>query len=319
MAPISPLTSLTNPLATVDQLESTASQVDGVSIELERSLRYHGALLTQAAGILLKLPQENTAQAVIILARFYVGSEGGSFRRNSLKVCSTINIGSGTLANSYLQDMSAASLYMTAKLSFLPQTTRALLNVYAYLTSDSSPLNGGISKLALSKPQDASSYTLSDGEYFTARQQLYHAESIILRTLSYNTRVVLSHPLALTYLQTLGLLTPTVTEESRNLAARTIALLNTALLSPQLLYLTHQPTALAVAAIYLAARELGVKLADGQWWCIWDVGREELGFLVMSLGSLQGFVEQETAYWKGRRIPVTAKEVKDEIDKREGP
>lgn len=86
MAPDSSLNSLSNPLVTVEQLEITASQLDGVPVDLERSLRYQGALLTQAAGVLLKLPQDIIAQAIIIYTRFYVGSEGGSFSKNSLEV-----------------------------------------------------------------------------------------------------------------------------------------------------------------------------------------------------------------------------------------
>ena len=86
MARESLLTFLSNPLVAVEQLESTASQADGVPAELERSLRYHGALLTQAAGILLKLPQDIIAQAIVTFSRFYVGSEGGSFGTHSIKV-----------------------------------------------------------------------------------------------------------------------------------------------------------------------------------------------------------------------------------------
>lgn len=214
-----------------------------------------------------------------------------------------------------LQDVSAASLYLTAKLSFQPQTTRALLNVYACLTSEIFSLDMNPFNVPSSKPQDLSSYTLSEGEYLTARQQLLHCESLILRTLSYTTHAVLPHSLALTYLQTLGLLPSNPTKASHDLAARTIAILNSALLSPQLLYLTHQPNALATAAIYLAARQCGVKLAEGQWWCVWDIDREELGFLVMSLGSLQGFAAQENEYWRDRRVPMTAGEVKTEVAK----
>lgn len=68
--------------------------------------------------------------------------------------------------------------------------------------------------------------------------------------------------------------------------------LNGALLSPQLLYLTHQPNALAVAAIYLAARENDVKLPEGEWWEVFDVEREELGFLVVGMRSLEGWVRE---------------------------
>lgn len=85
-----PLSSISNPLATIDQLASTSSsQLDGVPPSLESSLRLAGAELTQAAGILLRLPQEIIAQAIVIFYRFYVGSEGGSFRINAVKVRKT--------------------------------------------------------------------------------------------------------------------------------------------------------------------------------------------------------------------------------------
>lgn len=46
---------LTNPLASLEQLETTVSQCDGISEELEEDLRNVGAELIQSAGILLKL------------------------------------------------------------------------------------------------------------------------------------------------------------------------------------------------------------------------------------------------------------------------
>ena len=76
-------------------------------------------------------------------------------------------------------------------------------------------------------------------------------------------------------------------ESGSAIARRAIAHLNTALLSPQFLYLTHQPYALATAAIYLAAREVGVKLPGNEWWEVFDVDREELGFLVVAMMSMQ--------------------------------
>ena len=80
--------------------------------------------------------------------------------------------------------------------------------------------------------------------------------------------------------------------------------LNSALLSPQTLYLTHQPNALAVAAIYLAARDTDVKLPDGNWWEVFDVDREDLGFLVLAYSSLEGYAEAEKARWTGRKVPL---------------
>ena len=86
MVPEPDVSSLSNPLATVEQLSTSSSQLDGVPPDLEGSLRFAGAQLTQAAGILLRLPQEIIAQAIVIFYRFYIGSEGGSFRINALKV-----------------------------------------------------------------------------------------------------------------------------------------------------------------------------------------------------------------------------------------
>ena len=80
------LTSLSNPIVTIDQLSSSSSQLDGLSIEFENSIRFAGVQLTQAAGLLLRLPQEIIAQAIVIFTRFYTGPEGGSFLMNSAKV-----------------------------------------------------------------------------------------------------------------------------------------------------------------------------------------------------------------------------------------
>lgn len=69
---------LANPLATVSQLETSGSQLDGIPADLEDSIRFAGARLTQAAGILLRLPQEVIAQAIVLFTRFWAGPEGGS-------------------------------------------------------------------------------------------------------------------------------------------------------------------------------------------------------------------------------------------------
>ena len=310
------LYSLSNPLATVEQLSTSSSQLDGVPADLESSLRFAGAQLTQTAGILLRLPQEIIAQAIVIFYRFYVGSEGGSSRINAVNVQGIIPFPQyRNDTKQFAQDVSAASLYMTAKISFLPQSTRSILNVYAYLLSSSALLRPSLQ--ASTKP-DPESYYLSEGSYQTARVTLLQTESILLRSISFITQVTLPHHLALTYLQTLGVLPPTSTEESTTLAARTLAHLNTALLSPQLLYLTHRPPALAVAAVYLAAREAGVKLTRMEWWEVFDVDREELGFLVVALGSCEGWIRDEKERWQGTICPLTLEELEVEIKRREG-
>jgi cyclin L len=74
---------LINPLAARDQLETSGSQLDGVPPDLEKSAIYGAARLTQTAGILLRLPQNVVAQAIVICTRFWIGPDGGSLREHA--------------------------------------------------------------------------------------------------------------------------------------------------------------------------------------------------------------------------------------------
>lgn len=89
MARISTTSHLLNPLATSAQLETSASQLDGVPRDLENAVRYETMRLLQAAGILLHLPQELIAQSIVILQRFWAGPDGGSILDYNPKVCLT--------------------------------------------------------------------------------------------------------------------------------------------------------------------------------------------------------------------------------------
>ena len=83
-----------------------------------------------------------------------------------------------------------------------------------------------------------------------------------------------------------------------------------------MLYLTHQPPQLATAAVYLAAREVGIKLPDAEWWEVFDTDREELGFLCVGILSVEGYAQQERAKWEGRRAPMMVEEVEREMKRR---
>ncbi|KAL5337176.1 cyclin-like protein [Aspergillus crustosus] len=288
---ISGLKHLTNALATSEQLTSSSSGIDGVPSDLETSIRFAGTQLIQTAGVFLRLSQDIIAQAIVTFTRFWIGPEGGSLRIYSVK------------------DVSAAALYLTAKLSFQPTSPRSILNVYRFLLSkEASPLWFVNPKGSPDKPTPQH-YYLTEGRYQAQRLVLLRIESVILRTLGFYTHVALPHTITLTYLQTLGVSSPAV-------AQRAFEHLNSSLLSPQLLYLTHQPNALAVAAIYLSAREKGVKLVDGEWWEVFDVDREDLGFLVVAMQSMEGFAGAESDKWKGRILPLDVEEVDAEIERR---
>ncbi|KAI8937124.1 hypothetical protein NX059_006338 [Plenodomus lindquistii] len=280
---------LANPMATIAQLETSGSQLDGIPIDLEDSIRFAGARLTQAAGQLLRLPQEVIAQAIVVFMRFWVGSEGGS------------------LAEFGGEEVSMASLYLTTKLSAYPKSARSLINVYAYLAALPSTY---FDLATLRQKPDAASYYVSEGTYERMRTILFATEQRILRTLGFQVQVALPYTLCITYLQALDIFSH---PRASDLAKRAIAHLNTALLSPQCLYLTHQPPALATAAIYLAAREMGVKMPECEWWEVFDTDREELGFLCVGMLSLEGFAQQEKARWAGKKVPLTVQEVETEV------
>ncbi|KAI9866283.1 MAG: hypothetical protein M1813_001405 [Trichoglossum hirsutum] len=291
-----PVSHLSNPLVTPLQLSSSSSQIDGIPADLEASIRFAGARLTQAAGVSLRLPQDVVAQAIVLYSRFWV-SECGSLRMFGAK------------------DISAACLYLIAKLSSYPQSPRSILNVYAFLLSPASPLSGGRIRdvPCETNPPDPISYYLSEGTYFTQRTCLLRTEAQVLRVLGFQTHVALPYTLAINYLQALDVFGG---DSGSGLAQRTFAHLTSALMSPQLLYLTHQPPALATAAIYLAAREMGMRLPAEDWWEVFDVDREELGFLVVALKSMEGFARSEQDKWQRKEVPMTVGDVEGELEAR---
>jgi cyclin L len=279
VASYSELSQISNPIVTSLQLQTF--QNSSFSPSLSHQLSAY--LLTQAAGVLLRLPQPVIATAIVILQRHLITSSQSS---------------TTPVTKDVLQDLSAASTYLSAKLSATPLAPRSVINVYAYLNSrGSNPLQfASASKEAQNDP-NAMSYYVSEGDYERQRLNLFTHESTLLVSLGFDIHVALPHTLALTYLSALG-------ASNAALAKRVIQHLNSSLLSPQLLYLTHQPNVLAVAAIYLAAREVNVKLVEQNWWEVFDVDREGLGFCVMAMGSLNEFVEAERRSWDAHAVDV---------------
>lgn len=196
-----------------------------------------------------------------------------------------------------------------AKPSSHPVSPRQLLSACAYLEK----LRPNLDVDLLSRIS-AESCFLSEGSYQDARIALVNTEAQILRILGFQTHVALPYALCINYLQTLDAFD--VSLDGQALAKRAFAHLNSALLSPQLLYLTHQPHALAASAIYLASKETGIKLPADEWWEVFDVDREELGFLVVALTSMAGFAERESQNWARKQVPLTVEELQAELETR---
>lgn len=207
--------------------------------------------------------------------------------------------------------MSAACIYIVAKTGPIPRSPRDVSNVYAYLLSSRSAFFAN----ELLAKNDPKSYYQSEAEYFEFHSHVLTLEARILYALSFDTHVSLPHGLAITYLQTLDFLAL----PKKQITSRVIQYLNTALLSPQLLYLTHQPNALATAAIYAAARDVGAKMPECAWWEVFDVDREQLGFLVVGFRSLEGWMRQrkeEFPSFAGTKGMLTRKMIAEEMLKR---
>lgn len=209
------------------------------------------------------------------------------------------------------QQVSAASIYLTTKLSPYPKSPRSIINVYAYLSTLPS-LTPTPEQLQEGK---AERYYVSEGTYQNRRILLFEVEQRILKTVGFSVHVSLPYTLCITYLQALDVFSHPRASE---LAKRATAYLNTALLSPQMLYLTHQPSSLATAAIYLAAKEVNIKLPEVEWWEVFDTDREELGFLVVGMLSVESFAEEERMKWEGRRVPLSVEELEAEMKRENG-
>ncbi len=278
---------LVNPLASAAQLARCRGRAaalglpdDGADLLLD-AVFFATQRLTQAAGLLLELPQSTTARAGVLLARYWVQAPGFEVEWGGGSAGSS----SSAAGSPDYRHVSAAAVFLVAKTGPIPRSARDVANVYHFL-------GGGASNTV----SDTVSDTASDTAYAAFHSHVLVCETRLLAALGFDTHVALPHPLAVTYLQAL---LPSVSSAASSssgpnvlhpLARRAVAYLNTALLSPQLLYATHQPHELAVAAVYSAARDLAARLPDSAaglpWWEVFDVDRETLGFLAVALRSV---------------------------------
>lgn len=289
---------LTNPLATAAQLvrcrDRSAlllSQIEaakaspgsgpdcGPDSDLLDAVFFAVQRLTQAAGLLLELPQSTTARANVLLARYWVHEPGFDVDPDPKT----------EIKGPDYRHVSAAAVYLVAKTGPVPRSARDVANVYHYLaTAD----------------VEAAEVDVDDTAYANFHTYVLTCETRLLTALAFDTHVALPHPLAVTFLQSLGFLGQQQQQQQQQLqqpsplASRVVAHLNTALLSPQLLYVTHQPHELAVAALYNAACDLGLQArlpsAAGPWWEVFDVDRETLGFLAVALRSVAAWASSTT-------------------------
>ena len=176
-----------------------------------------------------------------------------------------------------------AALYLASKLSENPTKPRNIINTTLYLVRTPSPS-------PISPAETTQEYYVDEHTYHLHRTRLLSVETEILKALGYDTHTALPYALAVNYAQALDCL-------GKPLLGRVFGYLSDVLLSPSCVYLTHQPNALAAAALYLAARDEGVKLPE-VWWEVFDVEREDLGFLVAGMRGVAEFVGVQKEKWR---------------------
>lgn len=152
MARLDSLATISNPLITSKQLLSH-QQRHSESPNIDKTI-FQISLLTQSAGILLRLPQEVVATSIIILQRYLT--------TNDADILEHTNEDSTEFdPDTYLVRASSTSIYLSAKQSFYPLSPRSIINVYALLTSSSNPFT----RQSISDPSDPKTYYVSEGTY----------------------------------------------------------------------------------------------------------------------------------------------------------
>ncbi|CEP18734.1 hypothetical protein [Parasitella parasitica] len=163
---------LNNPLASLEQLETTVSRRDGISQDMEEDLRNLGAELIQSAGILLKLPQVAMATAQVLFQRFFFMA--------SLKEFGIVEMGMG-------------ALFLASKLEECFVRMTHLITVYDLIIRK---MKGQSIKV----PLDAFSQ-----KAYNLKNMAIAAEMQILRKLGFIVHVQLPYNHMINYLRILGL------------------------------------------------------------------------------------------------------------------
>lgn len=193
------------------------------------------------------------------------------------------------------QDIAAACLYLVLKTSDHARPARHVLTA----------INTATKTFSGQPPPHAEELYISPAEQRRLELNLYGTEAQVLRAIGYQTHVALPYTLCIIYLQTLGLLTTST--DGHRLAQIAVRRINDMLISPQMVFLKHQPGELAAAAIYAAAQEseTGTKLPDLGWWEIFELRSEKLAELVVQLREFSARAQEEGSPGLNCRAPLT--------------
>jgi transcription initiation factor TFIIIB Brf1 subunit/transcription initiation factor TFIIB len=228
-------------------LLQTPSNEDGVSATTERRLRIYGVELIQRAANMLRLPQIASASAAAIFQRFY-------FRRS--------------FAEFDVRAVAPTALFLACKLEEHHRRLKDVILVFHRLDMRS-VLRGDV-PLYRGGPTPA----LDSSSREAMKQEIIKLERLILRELGYVVALLLEHPHKYV-IQFVKSMVRSPQRRVAELAQRAWNYLNDS--TRTVLCCMYAPHQITTASIFLAARDMRVKLpTDPPWWLLFDTQLEDL-------------------------------------------
>ncbi|KAL1920926.1 uncharacterized protein VTP21DRAFT_11561 [Calcarisporiella thermophila] len=182
-----------------------------------------------------------------------------------------------------IKDIGMGSLFLASKIEECMVRIRDLINVYYYLIRR-------LKKVPAVEPMDQFSQI-----FYDMKNAMIVSEMHILKRLGFDVHVRLPYGLMFNYLQVLEL------ESHKELPQRAWNYLNDGLRTN--IYVCYQPPTIASAVIWLAARELGVKLpTNPPWWEVFDTTLEDMQVIAIRLKRLYLRLPQ-------RNLPLSVEEM----------
>lgn len=226
-------------------LRNPPSRADDVSEHREKRLREYGVELIQRAAMLLKLPQPTFVTGAVILQRFY-------FRRS--------------VAEFDLRKTAMAALLLGTKIEESQRRLKDVVLVFYRLDMHDLRRRGDIVFAGRVAPH----LDIKSRIFQEMKQQVMSIERCILTELGFALGLLLEHPhkYVLQFVNSLKV-------DNERLPQLAWSYLNDS--TRTTVACQYQPHAIAVASIYLAAKELRLKLPKfPPWWQVFDVEMNEI-------------------------------------------
>lgn len=236
-------------------LRQTPSAEDGISATTERRLRIYGVELIQRAASLLRLPQIISASGAAIFQRFF-------FRRS--------------LAEFDVRTVAPTALFLACKLEEHHRRLKDVILVFHRLEMREAIYS---SRFA-GNPTPA----LDSGGRDAMKQEIIRVERLILKELGYVVALLLEHPhkYVIQFIKSMVRSPQSLVAE---MAQRAWNYLNDA--TRTILCCQYAPHKITTASIYLAARDMKIKLpSTPPWWLLFDTELVDLQSIAQTILAL---------------------------------